>query len=509
MSEKNCRDFRLGSFVLIDVYFTISWYFDIMDRLVCSLCETKGRDGKDLSRHLKSSHNLSFEAYVLKTKYGGVRPACLECGSETRFIHKDFSYRRYCVSHSHLAEKEGGKRGGRAPCPFKGETKETRNHLQKLSENLSGEKNPQFGIPHSEETKNKISLTKRLRGSTLEERILNRSDEFELVTPIEEYVARQGSYLVFRCKLCGEEQNKTLETFERGSKCNACFPKGRSSEENDMFHFIQSLASDAISNDRKTIYPKEIDVFVPSKNYGFEYCGLYYHSDAAPEPKSKDYHLSKLMKAVEKGINLVQIFGDEWKFKRTICESMIRHRLGGSKKRIHARLCAVETVEWKEASKFFDETHIAGATPSIGYFALKYKEEIVAMLSLRTPVHKDVYPATVEIARFSTALDTHVIGGLDKLLKKSKAWALENEYKTMLTYVDRRHGTGKGYEKIGFSLIGDTGISYDYTDCNIRYNRFKFRSRDGKKESDIAREAKVDKIYGCGSWIYILDLEKR
>jgi hypothetical protein len=75
-----------------------------------------------------------------------------------------------------------------------------------------------------------------------------------------------------------------------------------------------------------------------------------------------------------------------------------------------------------------------------------------------------------------------------------------------MTYVDRRVGEGNGYRSAGFSMTGTTPVDYWYTDNHLRYDRFRFRARDGKSERQIVNEANVSRIYGCGSSVFVCDL---
>jgi hypothetical protein len=45
-------------------------------------------------------------------------------------------------------------------------------------------------------------------------------------------------------------------------------------------------------------------------------------------------------------------------------------------------------------------------------------------------------------------------------------------------------------------------IDYWYTDNVLRYDRFKYRAHDSKSEKQIALEASVSKIWGCGSFVF-------
>ena len=50
-------------------------------------------------------------------------------------------------------------------------------------------------------------------------------------------------------------------------------------------------------------------------------------------------------------------------------------------------------------------------------------------------------------------------------------------------------------------------IFYFYTDGYKRFNRFKFRAKNGKTEKLIAEENNLYKIYDCGSDVFMLNME--
>jgi hypothetical protein len=211
-----------------------------------------------------------------------------------------------------------------------------------------------------------------------------------------------------------------------------------------------------------------------------------------------------------RGIKLLQLFEDEWRDKRDICEDMIRHRLGLNLNRCKTwstKIVQLSTIEQKE---FFNSTHISGFTPSKICWGLRDRGgKVVAALSLRTPRQVKKYAGAMEIARFSTALGLSVPGGLSKLLKVACVWSHSNGIGTIMTYVDRRIGSGMGYVSSGMVKIGSTSPDYWYTDNTIRYDRFKFRARDGKSENQIACEHKVSRIWGCGSETFELNLSNK
>lgn len=84
-------------------------------------------------------------------------------------------------------------------------------------------------------------------------------------------------------------------------------PVGHSSKEDALvawiksngFEVIQSHSNDSIS---------EIDIFIPSLNIGFEFNGVYWHSN---KHKDSKYHLNKTRACMENGIKLYHIW-EHW-----------------------------------------------------------------------------------------------------------------------------------------------------------------------------------------------------
>jgi hypothetical protein len=466
--------------------------------MICLVCKIPFQNSRSLSRHIIKSHNISSEEYTIEFIYSGERPHCRICNNSTRY--SSFTFKEYCKEHSHYAMKSGGSKGGKYPSWNKGLTKETDARIKKVSESITGENNPFYGKSHTLETRERISQLKSLSMPEVERRLLERSDCFDIEDDLNDYSSRQSDYIQIRCKECGNLQRKTLQTFERGSLCTYCTPVRKSQWELEIFNWVSTLCPDAISGDRTVVPPKEIDVYVPSKNFGIECHGLYWHSEIFHT--GKDTHQRKYRETRDKGVRLLQLFDDEWRDKREICQSLIRNRLGMNLRKIRSSDCILQQLNPIESRTFFNSTHISGHTSSHVTFGLKTKGgEIVAALSLRIPRHKNKYKNSLEVARFSTVLNTTVHGGLTRLVRKAIEYCKSSGFSSIMTYVDQRIGSGAGYVTVGFSLIGETGPDYWYTDCRNRFNRFKFRATAGKSEKEIAAEANVFKIYGCGSKI--------
>lgn len=456
----------------------------------CIICGFEG-EGKKFSNHLQKEHKLSSKEYTiqyLKKDYKG----CINCGKETRYVA--FEFKKYCKDCRKIAMKEGGKKGGKSSAWNKGKTKKDDPRIK----GLSGDKNSFWGKKHTKETKNRISMTKQLGSVEVLKRVMNRNEEFEILTPVEEYFSRQRQYLDFKCKKCDFICKKTLQAFERGSLCPKCYPISKSKSEIEVFEFVRSLGfNDAINGDRNAINPKEIDISLKQSNFGIEFNGLYWRSDVVDKTTKNDL-LDKTILCKEKGIKLMHIFSDEWEFKKDICKSMIKNRLGVCNK-IWARKCKVVYLEKSEFDSFMNKSHISGTVNSSIRLGLIYNNEIVSAIGFRKPRQKK-WSEYYEISRFACKLETVVVGGLSKLIKN---FLIENDVKIM-TYADRRFGEGLGYEKVGFKYIGNTGIDYWYSDGIARYDRFVIKSDNNMSEREKAAEMGMYKVWGCGSNIWVL-----
>ena len=289
-------------------------------------------------------------------------------------------------------------------------------------------------------------------------------------------------------------------------QCPKCQIFKRSKAEIEISNLVESLSQGVELGNRKILNGKEIDVYVPKNNLAIEYHGLYHHCEIF---KDRTYHYNKFIGCKADGILLVQVFEDEWRDKREICESIIRAKLGTIECRVPARkLKVIESDKLNENmfSSFFLANHLQGNTKFEKAFGLvDDNEDILCAISLRKPFTKKK-DKVVEVARLATKLNTSVQGGFSRLMKGVKEWAKTEGYSTVLTYSDCRYSHGESYSNYGFNFVGHTGIGYDYTDFKDRFNRFKFRAQGGKSEKEVAEEYGIYKIYNAGNYRWELTL---
>jgi len=389
---------------------------------------------------------------------------------------------------------EGFKEGVYIPWA-KGRTKETDERIAAMAINVSR-------TMTQKEVRDRLDSLKRLSDDEILRR-LSGVPGIRLVGGLDEYRSGKDRCLQVECSSCCTIQKKSLIEAMTG-RCGTCSPGG-SQAQVEIDRYVRSCGFDTNISSRDVIPPYEIDTHIPELNFGIEYNGLYFHSTIF---KNKKYHSQKTEMCAKVDTTLMHIFEDEWRDKQEIVKSMISHRLGIAQRKIGARKCHVASISKGDRKKFFETNHIDGDVKSSYCAALVTDTgEIVACMSLRRPLHKK-YGASLEVARFCTSLYTSVPGALGRLTRWALSKAEEDGYQGLITYVDTRHGTGKGYRSSGWAQTGATPDRFWWTDGRHRIDRFKIRADKaaGLSESDVAAEHGVVKIWGCPNLVFELKI---
>lgn len=301
---------------------------------------------------------------------------------------------------------------------------------------------------------------------------------------------------------------------KQGNGCPKCGFAGPSKPEAEIAEYVSALASNVLTGDRSAIAPYELDIYVPEKQLAIEHNGVYYHSEKFIE---SNYHLDKLKKCNAAGIDLIQVFEDEWEDleKREIIKSMISSRLGANPTRIYARNTELSLITAKEARAFLDANHIQGFAATGTYYALKTKdEELVSVMAFAPPrraVTKAKAEYDLELVRYAPKKFTTIVGGFSKLLSPVKG-------KRIVTYCDRRLFNGSGYKAVGFKVVRENPPEYYYLHRktrNKRHSRLMFQRKHLPNRLEHFDPAKTEhqnmldngyrRIYGCGTITLVLE----
>jgi hypothetical protein len=323
-----------------------------------------------------------------------------------------------------------------------------------------------------------------------------RVDNYNISKDLNYLKYTKDGYSLFKCG-CYQEHNFEIhiDNYIRRREsnlpiCTKCYPIDdlKSIKEKEFIKFIkENYDGKLIESYRDGL---EIDIYLPDLNLGFEFNGLYWHSDKF---KDKWYHLNKTKYFKEKGIRIIHIWEDDWDFKNEIVKSQILNLLEKSEK-IFARKCEVkEITDISVIRKFLNENHIQGFFGSKIKLGLFFNSELVSLMTFdKNEGRKKMNSCEWNLSRFCTKNNHTVIGGASKLLR----YFIENySPKRIISYADRDWSVGDLYYKLGFKKLSESDPDYKYVIKGKRFHKSNFRS-DSISESD--KTDKFDKIWDCG-----------
>ena len=297
---------------------------------------------------------------------------------------------------------------------------------------------------------------------------------------------------LFKCDL-NKEHNFEINTdnfFSRTKQkiplCTICNPIGdsQSIKEKEIYEYIQSIYTGEIIQSYRDLL--EIDIYLPGLKLGFEFNGLYWHSNKF---RHKNYHLDKLNYFKERGIRIIYIWEDDYLFKEDIIKSQIKNHLKLSN-RIWARNCEIREIDNKISREFLDKNHIQGSYKQITKsFGLYYKDELISVITFdhfegRKKMNDDEW----NLSRFCNNLGISVIGGASKLLN---FFIKEFKPSRIISYADKDWSEGALYDKLKFIKLYETKPDYKYIIGRKRYHKSNFKKNE-KSYKDCL------KIYDCG-----------
>lgn len=446
------------------------------------------------------------------------KPVCL-CGSEIelKFMSFTLGYNKFCSGNCSSSwenrrkvVKEHSKKFGLANESAKIKQKQTLldlygvvnpSQIEKNRMNLR-ENNPMSKPGVKEKLQQSLQQSYNVNNaarinwpSGLEEK-LNNKDWFE-----KEFF-KKGPYVL------ADEYNVYYGVFlNRANKYGFRKPY-ESSAEKSIENFLNELNVNFKKRSKTVIPPLELDFYVEDLKLAIEYCGLYWHGEGIG--KNKNYHLEKLEKCNEFGIRLITIFEDEWLEKNNICKSRIKSALKLSDKGVGARSLHITEIESRIAAEFLTRFHVQGKAQSKWRFGAYLGDNLVAVMTFsKSRISLGGSGTEIELTRFAT--DGKSYPGVASRL--FNAFVKKYNPSTVISYCDKRWGTGKVYNILGFKNIGETKPNYWYFKSQKRHHRFSFRKSkllffsnysSNKTERQIMVEQRYDRIWDCGhsKWVW-------
>ena len=327
-----------------------------------------------------------------------------------------------------------------------------------------------------------------------------------------QYIDNFNKIFTIFCNKCDSKFQISYDLFYKRKEykiplCTVCYPVGdqKSIKEKNIYEYIKSIyPGEIIQSYRDKL---EIDIYLPELKIGFEFNGLYWHSEKF---KEKNYHLDKTNYFKERGIRIIHIWEDDWTFKQDIVKSQINNLLNLNTKKIFARKCVVKNVDIKESRKFLDDNHIQGFTSSNIKIGLYYDKELVSIMTFdQSEGRKKMEEGGYNLSRFCNKIGYNVVGGASKLLSN-----FIKTYKPtrIISYADKDWSVGKLYYTLGFDNISDSKPDYKYIVSDKRVHKSRYKKVKLKienmsiTETQAMKNKNILRVYDCGKIKFELNL---
>jgi hypothetical protein len=274
--------------------------------------------------------------------------------------------------------------------------------------------------------------------------------------------------------------------------------------QREVYNEILNMDSSSLFNDRDTISPLELDIFVKDRNVAIEYNGSYWHSEITLDRnKARSKHFNKTNICLKKGIRLIHVFEHNYIGREQKYLDFIRSAINANEHRIFARKCEISE---ENSTEFIKTYHLQeAASNSTKYFSLTYNGEIVGSISLGPHHEKAAKTNSIILNRLCFKANYTVTGGFSKLMKYIKLWAKKEGYDKIITWSDNALTDGHAYAENGFVLEDEYGPSYFYYDkINEKYvNKQSMRKHnklrpDGITILDWNKQKELYAIWDCG-----------
>lgn len=303
--------------------------------------------------------------------------------------------------------------------------------------------------------------------------------------------------------VCAEGHEWETQTRSRAINKTGCPTCTSSSQEQELTDFFETIPVTLIKHSRKIIAPYELDFYFPEQNLAVEFNGIYWHSEK--NGKKKWYHHTKHQMCKDKGIQLIQVWEDDWKCNPELIKQMIIHKLGiNTQPKIYARNTKIVEVPKETAKLFLQQNHIQGNVEGSIRLGLTENtiDDIKALIIAKT--EPGTSGQTLNLLRFATSQP--VPGGFTKLLKH-----IETHYtpEKIITFSDNSVSDGGLYEKTGFIEGKKIPPDYMYLVKNERKHKFGYRLKrfredpeliyeEGLTERQLAEINKLHRIWDAG-----------
>lgn len=250
-----------------------------------------------------------------------------------------------------------------------------------FKEKLKKENLEKYGVENYCQSQEYIKNNKEKSDKKRFERIKNWIQPFNQYELVE---SKNKNSIIIKCSKCGEffEITSSMLLFRLRNDqeiCRVCNPAiSYSIKERCLYSFIKNNYSDEILLNKKIYKRNELDVYLKNINLAFEFNGLYWHSI---KNKKFNCHYNKTKWCENKGIHLIQVYEDDWEFKKDVIESNIL-KLINKCNRIDSNICDIKEISSNESKIFYEENSLYKYKESKYNYGLFYNNLLVYLFSV-------------------------------------------------------------------------------------------------------------------------------
>jgi hypothetical protein len=272
------------------------------------------------------------------------------------------------------------------------------------------------------------------------------------------------------------------------------------------------------TSDRKILKGKEIDLYIPEKKFGIEFNGVYWHTEA--NGKGSTYHYDKWNDAKTAGVELVQVWEDDFRDRKDAVLKMLARKLGVADKlsSVHPQYSTEATVALSKdftptplsvdvAMDFMRENAVQGFTAGSHYLGLvNTMQQVKAVLVL------DSNRAGMSVISYTSV--GLIDGGMKTLLEYASA---AYNISSFAGFSDNCMGMENEFVSAGLTASGQVAPDYWYVVNNSRVPQQDYpvdRFRDdatlmftaGFSTDELAELNGMPKIWDAGKTMFTISL---
>jgi hypothetical protein len=495
-------------------------------------CKTNGQ----FTRHLRNN-NITYQQYYEKY-ITGIIEKCPYCESSKKFYQKTHTYAATCCSKECISS-ELSSVYSRRPAEIKQIISKkksakwkskTKDELDLKNQKTKATNLQKYGVSHHmklQQVKDKIQCTNlskygaihHMQNQAVKDSIRNNItkkygvEHHMQVETIKNKVSLYAKNKVYGDKIIDLNVFKLKEIYENHgivglseyfniTKCTAyrllrennidLIKTDFSSLEMEIINYIKSIYNGLlIFNNRQILNGNEIDIYIPEFKLAIECNGTYWHSES--NGRKENYHITKLEKCNELGIDFLTIWDYDWDTKRDIIKSIISSKLHKNFK-IYARKCELVVIDNNTEIQFLEKNSLSGYSPSSKCIGLIHNNELVQVMSILEHEH------SIDLIQICSKLGTNIVGGASKLFKYIKS--INNS--VIMSYSKKDIFNGNIYKKLGFSLSYSTSPICYYTKDYMVLDTY-----DNIMLNEVLNvlnniEDHYDRVWDCGIdvWVY-------